>query len=254
VGLLAALVFSAAEPALGASGFAKAKALPVFQCRHVTSLGSGQTMGSQVDGDLVTICMTAIKVKQSPTPGKPKPSGKPKPTNNPRPTKPTPIKPAPTQSAPPKPPGVRFYVSKKTGYGVFKPRVEPETVLPSVGEVGQNFTIHTLQLVRRGSGYLLGRRVQVRFAPVQLNWNFGDSTSMVLEKSKGTVGHVYSRRGRYVIVLRVRFTVQYRLWGANRWINEPDTVLLASNPLVVWVGLKPANHGRVVLLNPDSNP
>jgi hypothetical protein len=250
VGTVTTLVLASAQPSFAAGAGIKASPASGFHCRHVTSLGSGQTVGSQVDGDMVTICLTAIKVKRSPVPVTPDPSRNPKPGAKPK-TSPNP-KPSASPS-PTKPPGVRFYISKKTGYGVFKPRVEPQTVRPSVGEVGQNFSIHTLQLVRRGSGYLVGRRVQVRFAPVQLNWNFGDSSTVVVEKSKATVSHAYARRGRFVIVLRVRFTVQYRIWGAKQWITEPDTVLLASNPLVVWVGLRPQNNGRVVLLNPDSN-
>jgi hypothetical protein len=220
-------------------------------CRHSIKVNRLETIGSQVDGSLLTLCMTKTQtqVRPIPMPGSTNSQSQPKAgaTSAPHPNKPAPV------ATPLKPnPGVRFKVSRRTGIGTFKPQVAPQVAQPTTGKVGQLFTISTNQLVRRGWGYLLGQRVQVRFAPVVLRWSILDGYEQAFDSARQSISHAFTSEGTYSVVLHVTFTVQYRPWGSSRWILEPAKLTLPANVLSLQVGKSVKKGRHIVLLNPKT--
>ncbi|MEN9714557.1 MAG: hypothetical protein RJA35_24 [Actinomycetota bacterium] len=239
------------------------------KCRNSNKLAGGATLGSQVEGDLVVICLdksmlqkvkstakpspvpkpkpSASKIKVKPIPAaKPKPTSKVVPVLKPKPRKPIPVNPAPK-------PKVRTKVTKKNNgtNGVFTPTISAPEVKPRSVKPAQSVKIKTAQSVRLGNATLLGSQVVVRFTPKSLSWDFGDGESQVASGAVSATAHAYATDGRYPVTLRVTYAVDYRLSG-GRWYRDPDSVVLAAAPMTVVVGDVPLDNsgGQVVLVKP----
>jgi len=219
---------------------APAQAAPQMACRHRSSLGGGVKIGSQVDGDLVTICLSKAALQKLREQAAAKPSSKPSAKPKPR------VK---VTARPKAKPVVRTKTRSRgrAGNGVFKPRINQPGASPRVLKPGQSTRFKTTQPVRAGYAILAGSRVQVRFTPILQNLSFGDSAHTESRARNFSISHVYQSRGQFLILLRVTYRVDYRLIGAQRWLRDPDSVTLAAQPLVIDVGAAPK---RLVLLRP----
>lgn len=214
-------------------------------CRNPAIQNRELAIGSQVDGDLVTICLSKSqlqKLKQTAAP-------KPKVSTRPAPNLPQVKKPA--AKKPPAKPTVRTKVRsrKSKGNGVFKPRVVQPTVTPVQLSPNQSAKFESHQVVRTGFATIAGSRVQVKFTPISQDVDFGDGSKSVKRSRNCSIPHIYRSAGTYTLMLRVTFRVNFRLVGGQIWFVDPDTVTLPASPLQVRVGRA---GGRVVLLNPDA--
>lgn len=226
-------------------------------CRNVGASSKHATLGSQVDGDLVTICLDANFRKKFLQTPKPKPHPivhiskvpKAKPTHYARPAK---SAPKPKVSTRPKTvvhPTPRATAKNLADRAVFKPKTSTILVRPSAHlKVGATAQFETSPKTILGNSKLLGRPVVVRFVPTSLSWNFGDGVVATASETKPNVSHRYSAAGTYSVTLSTTFTVGYRL-ASGRWFNDPDSISLASTPMQVQVGGSSAKtHLKVVLL------
>lgn len=225
-------------------------------CRNTGASSKHATIGSQVDGDLVTICLDASFRKKLLQAAKPKPPVKrivparPKTKATPKPpVKPKPIvKPRPASKVlvKPKPRATTKALAERA---VFKPHTSPISVTPASGlKPGQLATFQTSPKQVYGNGKLLGRPVLVRFTPVSLQWSFGDGTKLESSIASPRTTHGYLREGTYLALLHTTFSVAYRL-SSGRWLADPDYITLASSPVRVIVGdAALAEARRVVLL------
>jgi len=230
-------------------------------CRHIGSTqqqaGSRLSVGSQVDGDLVTICankklIQALTQTIAPKPLPAKPSSKPssKPIVKPKPAPVfSPKQPAHQPPAKPKPKvRTKTRTSANSSTAVFKAlkpvawispgnSVKPDQVANFAVEFTQSF----------GSAKLLGNPVVVRFRPESAAWDFGDSATALGSKSS----HSYATSGNYLALAHVRYRVDYRL-ASGSWLRDPDPVVLASMPINVSVGqnLGSQSSGSTVLITP----
>ena len=232
------------------------------KCRNVGASSAHATLGSQVDGDLVTICLDAkfrkkllqatkprpIKVppKTSQKPvAKPKPVTKPKLIIKPKPV----VKPRPIlHKSPPKP----SPQSSQRNFGdraVFRPTTSAIAVAPAANlKPMQAAKFSTVPKVSFGNAKLLGRPVVVRFVPLGLSWDFGDGAIFESKVTQPRVGHSFAAAGTYIVNLRTKFRVEYRL-ASGRWLADPDSINLASKPKTVQVGISGTNkHPKIVLL------
>jgi hypothetical protein len=272
IGLLFSLRWAAiiGLVAIAATGFnraapASAAQLSTTSCRHSNQVSKGTAIGSQVDGDLVTICLSKsqlrlIKPKPAPLPTKPTPraSVKPSPTVAPKPkVVPIPVwrKPAPRKTAIPRPVSARPSPSRKSSgsdnRGVFRPRVDAVTAVPAMARVGESVTISSNQLTRLGRTRLLGTPVVVKFQPTSLQLDFGDSAGTSSSTTKLAVVHHYQSVGRYWVTLHVRYRVEYR--AANGvWFRDPDLITLVAPQTMVEVssGFQAKSKSKVVLVTP----
>ena len=213
-------------------------------CRNAATQNQSLAIGSQVDGDLVTICLSKSqlqRLKQTAAP-KPKVSAKTAPKQQ--------VK-KPVAKKPPAKPTVRTKVRtrKNKGSGVFKPRIVQPTVTPVQLSPNQPAQFESHQVVRTGLATIAGSRVQVKFTPISQAVEFGDGTNSVRRSRNYSTPHIYRLAGTYTLLLRVTFRVNFRLIGGQSWFSDPDTVTLPAKPLQVRVGQA---GGRVVLLNPDA--
>jgi hypothetical protein len=236
-------------------------------CRNTGASSKHATIGSQVDGDLVTICLDASfrkkllqaakpkppvkrtvparpKTKATPkAPVKPKSPAKPK-----APVKPKPIvkpRPAPKVLVKPKPRATAKALAERA---VFKPHTSQISVTPASGlKPGQLATFQTSPKQVYGNGKLLGRPVLVRFTPVSLQWSFGDGAKLESAITSPRTTHGYLREGTYLSLLHTTFSVAYRL-SSGRWLADPDHITLASSPVRVIVGDAALAEARKVVL------
>ena len=234
-------------------------------CRHVGASSKHATIGSQVDGDLVTICLDASFKKKLLEAAKPRPKVKPAPKHlvtkapAPRPkhtikppvkTKPVPpVKPKPTVNRPVARPTPRMSRKALADRAVFKPRTSTIAVTPgSTLKPRQMAEFSTIPKPVLGNSKLLGRPVLVRFTPVALAWHFGDGESITSALSDPRAKHAYAKSGTYSATLATTFRVAYRL-ASGRWLSDPDAITLASSPLRITVGDRASGEAsRVVLL------
>ena len=226
-------------------------------CRHSNQVSANTKLGSQVDGDLVTICLSKSQLKLL----KPKPkvivTAKPKPTVVPIPVwRKPPAKTTATMKPVPKRPSVAkpkptLQSSGKGNRGVFKPKVDTLVASPSQAQVGQPVSVSSFQLTRLGRTRLLGSPVTVKFQPVALDLDFGDSSSQSLASAQIAAIHRYQSPGRYWLTLHVRYRVLYRLSTGN-WFRDPDSITLAAPQTVVQVatGSPESSRPKVVLVSP----
>jgi hypothetical protein len=246
-------------------------AVPATPASAATCKNSGGgnkqiTVGSQVNGDLVTICASKAFQKQLKKtikiPAKPvvKPVTKPvlkkpvvkKPVTIPntvykiRPV----VRPKPKAKPPVGKPKLKVVKKKVTGNkansAVFRPTKPLVTVSPGTQlNPGQSATFSSKLAVRYGTAVLFGNLVQVRFTPKQWLWEFGDGTTSSSVGSTGTpnaspnltaaTSHSYSNAGTYSAFVRVEYAVAYRVKGGS-WLADPDTIWLLSNVLNLSVG------------------
>ena len=239
-------------------------------CRHVGASSKHATIGSQVDGDIVTICLDASFKKKLLEAVKPKPKAKPAPkrivTKAPAPQpKPLatkapaprskriaprhPVQPKPVPKKPAVKPTPRVTRKALADRAVFKPHTSPITVAPgSALKPGQTARFSTVPKTVLGNSKLLGRPVLVRFTPVSLKWLFGDGASAVSALGDPSARHAYAQKGVYSATVATTFRVAYRL-ASGRWLSDPDAITLASSPLRLTVGDVAAGEAsRVVLL------
>ena len=250
--LALAIAFAVANPDLAAAG-----------CRNSNRLVGGATIGSQVDGEVVTICLSKSQLRKLKSTAKPAPRPTLKP--QPQPAKPAP-KPTPKfTAAPPRkqPPRIKPIpvakprVTTKTlrsssgSNGSFRPSVASPLVAPALVRPNQTVRLSSSQKVQFGRTKLLGLPVLVRMTPTQLDWTFGDGDQHQAGGSMANDSHSYSKTGSYLAVLHVTYLVEYRL-KSGRWFRDPDAIILAAPPARVTVqnGQTAAAGSNVVLVTP----
>lgn len=219
------------------------------QCRHSNQLGTNASIGSQVDGDLVTICLSKSllrKLSPKPTPKpipKPVPKVKPIPAAKPTP-KPTRVLAAPVKRIPikvvprPKPkskPKPKSLVTNRGNRGVFRTSVDALNVVPTRLKPGGTATLSSAQKIRIGRTKLLGSPVVVRFTPTALSFSLGDGATQDVVAATATFSHIYHSAGSYSVRLIVTYRVEYRL-ANGKWFSDPDSVQLNAKPVEVSVG------------------
>lgn len=100
-----------------------------------------------------------------------------------------------------------------------------------------NFYTETSQFIR--TVRILGRRVDLRIAPVRFDWRFGDGDGL---RSAGPgapfpdlqVTHAYARRSTVRVAVDTTYSASYRVNGGS-WNPVPETVRIAGNgePLTI---------------------
>lgn len=254
--LALAIAFAVANPDLAAAG-----------CRNSNRLVGGATIGSQVDGEVVTICLSKSQLRKLKSTAKPipRPTLKPKPQPTKAAPKPTP-KPTPKLTATParkQPPHIKPIpvakprVKTKTlrtsngSNGSFRPSVAAPLVAPALVRPNQSVKLSSSQKVQFGRTRLLGLPVLVRMTPTQLDWTFGDGDQHQVGGAMATDSHSYSKAGSYLAVLHVTYLVEYRL-KSGKWFRDPDAIILAAPPARVTVrdGQTAAAGSNVVLVTP----
>lgn len=233
-------------------------------CRHAGASqersGTKLTLGSQVDGDLVTICLnkkllksltqtTAPKPVPRPTPratvkSTPKPA--PKPLSKTTSKKPVPSAPTPRASKPAVRTKTRVQASSSTA--VFK-AMKPNSWVSPTGALkpGQSATFQVEFRQRFGTATLFGNSVVVRFKPESVSWLFGDGAAA----ETITASHFYLQSGNFLALAHVKYRVDYRL-ASGAWLKDPDPIVLASVPLNISVAanLERQPSGTTVLTTP----
>ena len=235
------------------------------QCRHSNQVSASASIGSQVDGDLVTICLSKSLLKKIAPKPAPKPTLRIRPIPVAKPTpKPTrivaaPLKKAPVKTAPkvtnkpkPKPkPKPNTLTGNRGNRGVFRPSIDAVSASPLRLAVGGSASISTDQKTRMGRTKLLGSPVVVRFTPLALDFNLGDGSQRAEAASVAHFKHSYEKAGSYSLQLAVTYRVEYRL-SSGKWFRDPDTIQLWAKPLEISVGDAGANESsaNIVLVTP----
>lgn len=194
-----------------------------LECRHRAASASSVLLGSQVDGNFVTICLSHRQVIQ--------PSNPPIPVGDRSNRKPS----AKTQKLA----SVRAH-SKSHGVlrgadGTFSPVIAQPRVSPSATKPGVPVSLTSTQPERFGFDHLLGRQISVRFTPISQRWHLSDGATSASGSRAWRWHHSFLKSGRYLATLHVTYRVRFRL-GLGAWQTEPDTITLPANPLEVWVG------------------
>ena len=236
-------------------------------CRNSNRLAGGSTIGSQVDGNLVTICLSRTLLKKLqpkpvtspktvPKPSiraiplaprkpitRPIPAAIPKPILRPKPV----VKPKP--KAPTKP---KSSSSNRGNNSVFRPSISAPRATPQLLRPGGATNLSTSQVVQLGHAKLLGSRVVVRFTPVRLSWDFGDgSASVETIGARSATRHTYANAGKYLVRLHVTYRVEYRL-ASGAWYRDPDSVVMvAPSPTITVKDQNTSNRGALVLVMPQ---
>jgi len=229
----------------GVEYFGPAEKAEAASCRHVGVKSKTLAVGSQVDGDLVTICLNKTLqrklLKVSLPPAKPVAKPAPKPAVKPMPKPVVHVAKKPVVRQAPKPVIHRkTKTNQNNSRAVFRPKAPLATVSPaSTLKVAQLAVFGTTPKVLFGRAQLLGNPVLVRFTPEQLEWAFGDGAMKSgSTQSLRQTSHGYARAGNYVALLHTTFSVSYRLANGS-WLQDPDNISLPSKPLSIAVG-KPA--------------
>jgi hypothetical protein len=228
-------------------------------CKNSGGGNTQITVGSQVNGDIVTICASIAFQKQLKKVIKPvpKPAVKPAPKPAVKPVPKPAVKPAPkpvkktvpntiykVKPVSPKPKVIKNTVTgNKSNTAMFRPTKPVARVSPS-GQLrpGQAARFSSNLSVKYGTAVLLGSLVKVRFTPINWEWNFGDGqleSGPVLSTGSGSntvaADHAFVKSGSYPAFIRVEYAVAYRVAGGG-WLEDPDTIWLSSNGLNVLVG------------------
>ncbi len=224
-------------------------------CKNSGGSSGSNKVGSQVNGNSVTICASAVSVvparstkvtaqitKPTRTLANPiaKQIGKPiakavsRPVSKSAPKSVT--KPAVKIVAKPKPStfktkSVAKTVSKpssanKTSAAAnFTPAAAEGSVYPSNQlAVGQeaSFVSNAVQHYRTGT--LLNLPTEVRFTPLTVEWDFGDGRTA----AGASLGYAFSTPGIHDVRVRVVYAISYRIKGSSIWIAEPESITLAD--------------------------
>lgn len=226
-------------------------------CKNSGGTSGSHKFGSQVNGGSVTICATAVAVTPARTavvklPAKvaPKPAAKPaakKPAvfrkqplivlqqDAPKPASKPVSKPASKPKPTAKPKNKSKLITKPASKNVtsasanFTPTSVAASVYPSnqLG-VGQLATFVTSAVVHYRSGTLLAIPTEVRFTPVEIEWDLGDGFTGTGQ----SLNFAYEQMGTFAVLLRVRYEVSYRYKGTQGWIAEPDSIQVSDNLFV----------------------
>jgi hypothetical protein len=220
-------------------------------CKNSGGSAGSQKFGSQVSGNSVTICASAVQVTPSRTAvvkSPPKITAKvvvktvdPKKAIFRR--QPPRVVPAPA----PKPPSVSKRITKvvtkakpklitKPGTAnltadtaSFSPAQVVANVHPSNQlAIGQVATFSVLATTHFRSGRLLGSPTEVRFTPI--------STSWVLSQGSAGFGNTlhlaFDSTGSHTVHVAVTYSVAYRYKGLKNWVSEPDTIQVVDDLFV----------------------
>lgn len=232
-------------------------------CRNSNQVTNGTKLGSQVDGDVLTICLSReqlklLKPKQIPVKARPLPAARPVVTAKTRP-KPKPmvvsrpsIQPAPGRRGSAKPVSSRTQARRRSNDGTFRPAVSPLLVSPLETYVGNSVSFSSMQLPHLGRTTLLGRRVEVRFTPLTQLLHYGDGASVASKSGLANSSHSYLAEGDYQATLEVTFGIEYRVAGGS-WFRDPELISIPTAPVVIHVhqnGHVPTKP-KVVLVTPN---
>ena len=95
---------------------------------------------------------------------------------------------------------------------------------------------------------MLGRLAEVKFTPVEIDWNFGDGTS----GSGEPMHHGFSHPQTFVVSARVTYSSEYRFSGEIAWRSAGSIAVTDRLAIVVAgeaSGGEPSNQlGQVVLV------
>jgi len=212
-------------------------------CKNSGPSINAHKYGSQVMGQSVTICSTAVKVtpaRVAVVKKKPavvaKPSTEPKsvpvfrrtqqvspPKNLLKPAK----KPAPKPKVSSSKKVIRVAGSNSTNGAAanFTPAGASARVYPSnTIEVGTQANFVSTPVVHYRAGTLQLVPTEVRFTPIAVNWTFDDG-----QKARGTgVGRSFSDTGTHSVTVSVIYAVAYRVRGSAAWIQEPDQIEMTN--------------------------
>ncbi|MFM7029618.1 MAG: hypothetical protein ACKOWK_00950 [Micrococcales bacterium] len=221
VGLTVQMVPSGTQPA------------QALECRHRAASAPGLALGSQVDGNFVTICLSHRQVVTK-TPPKSAGGQSPK---------------TPIVKQPPVEPVARAH-SRTHGVlrgadGSYTPVLAQPRAFPVTTKPGEWVTLASVQPERFGFDHLLGRQLSIRFTPVAQSWQLSDGSLVKSKARSWTWRHAFQREGKYLATLRVTYLVRFRI-GLAAWQREPDTITLPAQPLEISVGQ--ASAVRVVLV------
>jgi hypothetical protein len=140
------------------------------------------------------------------------------------------------------------------------PKVYPKSFLamPSLPSIyhdgperlasGQEVTFSHTAVAHSRQNWLMGYRTEVRFRPVKVAWYFGGAAPMIGNSAK----RGFFTTGLHNVRAKVTYSVKFRFLGGTKWIREPRTITMTTQPLSVRVsaGSAPAS-GRVILVLRD---
>jgi hypothetical protein len=205
-------------------------------CRNTGPKDRSLSLGSQVDGKIFTVCADQFATKK--VAHKKRQS-----------VKVTRVKP----NAKVNPKGQVVFSYRKVGNSTrvsFKP-VPPRAKRVTAGEirVGQAVDFEIDRAIKLGASYVFGSRLGVRFTPIGAKVKFSDGSAFDSFKPS----HRFRQEGTYTLTALVTYRVEYRRLVSGeyvnkkgaRWVREPETIRLASNPVTVQIG----NGATVVLVS-----
>lgn len=223
-------------------------------CRNSTKVATGTTLGSQVDGEIVTICLNKKLLRKVSVTTAPKPQQAPKQTVKPKPVpKPSPIARKLAPVVKPKPRvGTKLRGKSNGSADSFRPNLAPLVAKPLSVKPLQPVHASSVQSTKLAHAVLSGSRVLVRLTPVALDLDYGDGTARHFSSANLRDSHGYESQGSYSEVLHVTFRAQYRL-ESGTWLEDPEPITMAAKPVVITVGDgKPSkNREKVVLVTPQ---
>jgi hypothetical protein len=216
-------------------------------CKNSGPSINAHKYGSEVTGQSVTICSTAVKVtparvavvKQKPaTVAKPAPrpqvsasykkllkqlgfAGAPKPKLK------VIAKPVAKPKATVSKKVIRVAGSTTTNGAAanFTPAGVTARVYPgNTIEVGTQANFVSTPMMHYRAGILQSVPTEVRFTPIAVNWSFDDG-----QKASGAgVGRSFSDTGTHSVTVSVIYAVAYRVRGSAAWIQEPDQIEMTN--------------------------
>lgn len=198
-------------------------------CRNAGPKQNNLTLGSQVDGKIFTICADQATIKKT--------------TNTKGKTKPQPVRTNPKVN----PVGQVVFSYQKFGNSTrvtFKP-VPPKLIRVTSGQLSLNQQVDFKvdQSVKLGANWVFGNRLGVRFTPISVTTKFSDGqVSATFNPNRS-----FAQPGVYQLRAVVTYRVEYRKLHAGeyvnkkgaKWILDPGTIALASNPVTIQIGNTP---------------
>jgi len=140
-------------------------------------------------------------------------------------------KPAPATPAKPTTPTIQLAsnTSKASDEASFSPALLSVSASDAVVQVGEAVAFGTNAALHYKAGALLGKAVDVQFAPTETHWIFGDGSS----SSGPDASHRYSSAGAYSITATVLYAVSYQIAGATSWLSSGSISVSGSTSVVV---------------------
>lgn len=246
------------------------------------SSGSSFSHSTQSDETSLTICAKSTTVSKSNTPAKPSkpapakpappkpvvskpvvskpvppkpvlPKATPKAAPKPAPPKQVQAAPKPAPKSTPKPspkPTVKATQSTTvlTAEARFSPAAAPISASNLSPALGEPVEFRALAATHFKTASMLGRLAEVKFTPVEIDWNFGDGTSA----SGEVIRHTFSHSQTFVVSARVTYSSEYKFSGENTWRSAGS--IAVTDRVVISVageasGGEPSNQsGQVVLV------